>query len=425
MNNPLLAALGIRPFLFLWLAEVCAQVAFNMVNFVMLIVVYQLTKSNTAVSLVVLSFTIPAIVFGMLAGVLVDRWTKKKVLFLVNIIRMVLVLLLIVFKTNLIFVYVISFAISTATQFFIPAESPMIPLVVPRSRLYAANALFGLAIYGSVLVAFLLASPILLVGSTHILAFIALLFLLAAVFVIYIKVPNREKETITKGAYTAISKAFKARNLKTTIGEEIKLVVNLIMRTKEIYHSLLLLALSQILTLLLIVVGPGYATDVLGINVESFPLLFMTPAALGMLFGAIVLINLFHTHNKQKSATIGVLLLGLTVMLLQYSPWIASKIAILDVIHLTVFFAFFIGFANALVYVPSNTILQEETSDKVRGKMYGVLNASVGIFSLFPIAVVGRLADVFGVGKVLLGISLGLITLGFVRLAISTRKKNK
>lgn len=415
MNNPLISVLRIRSFLFLWLAEVFAQVATNMVNFVLIIVAYELTKSNTAVSGVVLSYTVPAIAFGMLAGVLVDRWKKKKVLLITNFLRMILVILLVFLKANLVFVYVISFAISIATQFFIPAESPMIPITVPKKHLYAANALFGLAIYGSVLIAFVVSSPLLLLyGTSPMFFFIAFLFFLASLFVLYIKIPAKNKRENENEFFVIKDKT--SDSIKTTIGDELKNLTRLVMRTKQIYHSLLLLALSQILTLLLAVIGPGYASDVLGIKVDSFPLIFLTPAALGVLVGAILLVNLFHTHDKRRSATIGVFLLSATVLLLYLAPYLSKWIRVFDVVHLVVFFAFITGFANALIYVPSNTILQEETSDRVRGKVYGALNALVGIFSLLPIIVVGRLADVLGVGSVLITISILLFTLGVLRL---------
>ncbi|HVZ58210.1 MAG TPA: hypothetical protein VG935_00445, partial [Patescibacteria group bacterium] len=54
-------------------------------------------------------------------------------------------------------------------------------------------------------------------------------------------------------------------------------------------------------------------------------------------------------------------------------------------------------------------------TDEFRGKIYGVLNAMVGIFSLIPILIVGSFADVFGVDKVIIGIGIFLLGLGLSR----------
>src|SRR6266704_4852913 len=109
MNRPLIRALQVRPFLFLWLSEVFALIGFNMTNFLLIIVAYALTGSNTAVSGIVVAFTLPAILFGIVAGVFVDRMDKKKVLFATNFIRAVLLLILVIFHSNLVVLYIVTF----------------------------------------------------------------------------------------------------------------------------------------------------------------------------------------------------------------------------------------------------------------------------------------------------------------------------
>src|SRR5439155_2846542 len=110
---------------------------------------------------------------------------------------------------------------------------------------------------------------------------------------------------------------------------DIKHTLVMISHTKEISHSLFLLSLSQILILILATVAPGYANQVLGINVEEFPLLFVAPAALGMVVGAIILINVFHSHPRKRVITIGIVLSGLAMLSLPYGSKVASR----DFVH--------------------------------------------------------------------------------------------
>src|SRR5438270_7872687 len=124
MNRGFIRVLSIKPFFFLWLAELFSQIAANMLNFILIIAVFKLTNSNTAVSGIVLSFTIPAILFGVFAGAAVDRMSKKKVLLLTNVVRAALLVILSFFDTNLFIIYAVSFFVTTSTQFFIPAETP-------------------------------------------------------------------------------------------------------------------------------------------------------------------------------------------------------------------------------------------------------------------------------------------------------------
>src|SRR3989338_1701651 len=73
------------PFRVLWLAQIISQIAMNMLSFVLAIQVYQKTFSNTAVSLMLLTFGIPSIIFGVLAGGIVDRYDKRKILMFCNL----------------------------------------------------------------------------------------------------------------------------------------------------------------------------------------------------------------------------------------------------------------------------------------------------------------------------------------------------
>src|SRR6185436_19358040 len=141
-------------------------------------------ESNTAVSGVVLSFTVPAIIFGSIAGVLVDRWNKKYVMIIANVVRALLFILLTLFLNNLFMIYLIAFVVTIFTQFFIPAETPMIPLTVKREHLLSANALFGMGIFGSILVAYSLSGPlIILVGEKNTLFILALVMAIGAIFI--------------------------------------------------------------------------------------------------------------------------------------------------------------------------------------------------------------------------------------------------
>ncbi|MBI5044517.1 MAG: MFS transporter [Candidatus Levybacteria bacterium] len=421
MKNRIFRAFEERSFLFLWLAEITTQIAFNLFNFFVILQVFSLTKSSTAVSFAVICFTLPSILFGVLAGVYVDRWDKKQVLFTSNIIRGIVLIVLAIFHSNLIFVYLALFIVALVTQFFIPAETPMIPLIVRKDFLFSANALFGLGLFGSVLFAYLLSGPvILLFGEVNTLLLLGGLFLVSSFFVSGIK--------INKGSF--ISRKGILGTPKSALMTEVKHSLSIMRNSKEIYNSIFLLTISQILLLVLAVVAPGYANQVLKISIQKFPLFFIAPAAIGLLVGAIFLLTILHYKSKEKLATLGLFLSGIAMLLLPYGSAIAGKGIVKELntflphsfgitnLHLVVVLAFVLGLANAFVFVPSNTILQEKTSDEFRGKIYGVLNSMVGMFSLIPILAAGGLSDFFGVEKVIVGIGIVLLGLGISRILI-------
>jgi MFS family permease len=419
MNAQILRVFSDRSFLYLWIGEVFTQISTNLFNFFLLLIVFKLTHSNTAVSGIVLTFTIPAILFGSIAGVYVDRWNKKHVLIITNTVRGLLLVFLAFSLNNIVMVYVISFIVSIFVQFFIPAENPIIPLVVRKEFLLPANALFGLAIFGSVLVAYVLSGPILIfLQPFYSVLLFAIMLFLGAVAVAFVTFDYAKPQMIQKN------------QKKLNFYSDIRQTLSYMKHTRAITHSLFLLSLSQILILVLATIAPGYSSQVLGIPVNQFPIIFVTPAALGMVIGSVILVNMFHNHPKEKIITSGIFLSGIAMLLLPFGSKVASREIVHDInlylphafsiniLHIMVFLAFLLGIANSFVFVPANAKLQEHATDELRGKIYGFLNMFIGILSLLPIIIVGGLSDIIGVGTVLYGIGFILLLLGFVNMYI-------
>lgn len=424
MNNRILQALRIKQFSFLLAAEFFSQIAMNVFNFALLIVVFSVANSNTAVSIVVLMFTLPSIIFGIFAGVLVDTWNKRNVLLLTNILRALVIFPLAFFHSNLLLIYLATFLVSLVTQFFIPAETPIIPKLVDKELLLPANALFSMGIYASLFIAYALSGPILVVfGKSNIFLFLTSCFLIAAFFTYLIKKEVAKKELSER----------RGENTLPDIMSEAKTAFSLISKTKNIYHALFSLALAQIIILSLAVVGPGYAEHVLNIKVEDFPLFFVTPAVVGIAIGAVIIGNYFHKHSKPNLTKFGLLVSGVAILLLPFGDKVESRNFVqvinnflphfltINILHIMVVLAFVLGFASAFVFIPANTILQEETSDEVRGKIYGVLNSLVGAVSLIPVLIVGGLADVIGVKAVITDVGLVIIMIALIRILITDR----
>lgn len=413
MTNPFLKVLSISSFSYLLISEFFSQFAMNLLNFTLLIVVFQLSSSSVAVAGVVLSFTLPSILFGIIAGVYVDKWNKKHVLVYTNILRALAAFPLVFLSHELFFVYILSFLISLVTQFFIPAETPIIPLLVPKKNLISANALFSMGIFGSIIVAYALSGPLLLfLGKTNVFIFITILFVISSVFafLIRLKLPKNETE------------------IKINIFEEVRDAFSFMAKKDKVYHSLFLLTLLQTLILVIAVIGPGYAENILHIDVEKFPALFVTPAVIGMSIGAVLIGNFWHKKPKQTLAKIGLLLIGFVMLLFPYGYLVTSKGTVINInsympdkliindVHIMIFLAVIVGFAFSLVFVPSNTLIQEETTDRQRGKIYGSLNTLVGIISIVPVLGVGALADLIGVSRVITLIGIAVICIALLRI---------
>ncbi|HLH72573.1 MAG TPA: MFS transporter, partial [Chloroflexota bacterium] len=133
-----------RPFMLLWVAQFITQTAQQAIWFGMIVVVEQISQSSVHLSVAILSTVIPGVLFGLIAGVVVDRSNKKTVLVITNCLRAVTVLGYLFYTRSLYFVYAVNFAFVGISQFFGPAEASSIPALVSKRNLVTANSLFNL-----------------------------------------------------------------------------------------------------------------------------------------------------------------------------------------------------------------------------------------------------------------------------------------
>ena len=168
-----------RRFLILWGGQVFSQLADKVYLILAIALVAQHFQQPGQdighwVSAIMIAFTLPAILFGSLAGAFVDRWPKKSVLVWSNFLRGALVWsipLAIAGAGNLelfagvplgfVLLLVMVFLVSTLTQFFAPAEQAIVPLLVRREQLLSANSLYSTTMMASVIVGFAIGEPLL------------------------------------------------------------------------------------------------------------------------------------------------------------------------------------------------------------------------------------------------------------------------
>ncbi len=149
-----------RSFLLLWLAQLLSLIVFNAANYGVIAIVTAITHSTIMVGLAIISFTLPAVPFSLLAGVYVDHLNKRLVLWVSNALRAattgLIVLALLWNPHMLIPLFLLTFLISLITQFFTPAEASAIPLLVSKNDLAPALSLFSITLTVSQALGFLL-----------------------------------------------------------------------------------------------------------------------------------------------------------------------------------------------------------------------------------------------------------------------------
>lgn len=144
-----------------WIAQIFSQFA-DRIIFVVFVTIIAINfdllcgKSTSLQSWLYIAFTIPAILLTAIAGVFIDKWNKKVVMIITNILRGIIILLLPLFDKTLISLYVLAFLLSSVTQFFVPAEASIIPSVANKYQLLTANSLFATTMMASLIFGFAL-----------------------------------------------------------------------------------------------------------------------------------------------------------------------------------------------------------------------------------------------------------------------------
>lgn len=401
----------------LWFGQICSQLAVAMILFVLALRIYELTKSSAAVSGLYLTFGIPAFVFGLVAGAIVDHFDKRTILMFCDLLRAVLAVGLLFLSSNVVVVYLMALIYAIVTQFYVPAEAPSIPRLVPASQLVTANSLFSFTFYTTLALGGILAGPVLLLlGPNLVFLLISLLFLVAFWNASHVPAEAGKREIPTLQQLTAVS------YVATQIIKSMREGVAYVRQSAVLLDALLLLTGTQVILGLLGTLGPGFADKLLHIDVRTSSVIIVGPVVLGIILGALWVGNVGFKYGPKKLIKIGIIAAGVFLILISVTVRLRFYIGQISisgnpiVIPLELLLFFLLGVANSFLDVPANSILQREAKGDMRSRVYGVLTAAVGGLGILPTVVSGVLADTIGVGKVIFILGVGITGYGFYRL---------
>lgn len=394
-----------RAFLAVWGAQILSQTAANAVTSALIILVAEITHSNTSSSILILLAIIPAVLFGIGAGVLVDRTDRRFVLVVTNALRGVAVLPLLFFGTDVTVAYVVNFLVAAVTIFFVPAESATIPGIVRRRDLMVANSLFTFTFNGSFLLGFIILAPIAvsLYGFDFLWSVVAAMFGVASVLCATLPAsPPPQKAAHLISAELA-ERAF------TETRQGIAEAFHYLRATPLVTWAMVYIALTYTLVAVAGALAPGFVREVLKLG-ERNVVVLVAPAGLGVVLGLGVLNAIGGRMTRANAIGTGLMVVGLALLVLAAARPLAEVFSsrlggvlgevlpfFIGMVSVT---ALFFGVAYAFITVPAMTLLQEQLRDDIRGRVFGVLNMLVSIFSFLPLIFVGPLADVWGVAPV-------------------------
>ncbi|NCJ07756.1 MFS transporter [Synechococcales cyanobacterium C] len=379
-----------RAFVTLWSGQIISQIG-DKIFFVLLIALvvnYPTPQvfANSMRSAVMIANTLPAVLFGSAAGIFVDRWSKKQILWITNLGRGLLVLMIPLLPRAFALLLLIAFLESILTQFFAPAEQSAISILVKPQNLMTANALFTTTMMGSLVVGFAIGEPLLSWANSW--------------------VGQYNRELLVGGIYVAaamvlmllpMTEQARAHTVSLHPWQDLQLGFKYLQSNRLISNAMVQLTVLYCVFAALAVLTIGLAEEI-GLRPEQFGFL-LAAAGVGLILGAAFLGQWGDRLSHWPLSLVGFVIMGIVLLWFSFVEqlWLGLLLSVL------------LGWGAALVGVPMQTLIQRETPSDVRGKVFGFQNNMVNIALSLPLAIAGLLADTIGLRTVL--VSMGLIVI--------------
>jgi MFS family permease len=151
----LLSVFQNRSFTLLWVGQLISSMGSALTALAAAILIYRVTDSALSVGLMLIATSGPTVVIGLIAGVFVDRFNRKRIILISDLLRAVLIFLIpILIPFNINWLYVIVALTSAITQFFDSAHASILPEVASEKDLSAATSWMAVSSLGSTTIGF-------------------------------------------------------------------------------------------------------------------------------------------------------------------------------------------------------------------------------------------------------------------------------
>jgi len=334
------------------------------------------------------------LLFGLPAGVLVDRWDRRRVMIVADLVRAALVLggLLVRDAQTIWILYVVGFTVSVASRFFFPARSALIPALVAENELVAANGLSQLTETAA-----LLAGPALagfMIGwFGEGVAFIvdSASFLVSAVAIWSI------------GAVTAQTTRAASEQTVRALWNELVDGLRLLFGHPTLRGIVLSLAVVHLGIGAINVLWVPLLSRHYGVGPEGMGIVD-SAQGVGMALGGLAVGWLAARFSKIRIGVICLVVIGLMLGLTGVAP---------GFVYILVF-TFVVGLALTPAEAALMTLMQQITPDSSRGRVFSAFGTLGSIAGMVSMACAGGAAELVGIPSVYMACGVTVMLAGVV-----------
>jgi DHA3 family macrolide efflux protein-like MFS transporter len=384
----------------MWTGQLVSTIGTALTSLAASIFVFRLTNSAMSVGLMLMATAAPSLLVGLFAGVVVDRYDRKRIMIIADLIRAVLVFLIpFLVPHNIIWLYVIVMLTSAIGQFFDPAQESVLPEVASEEELAAANSLMAISSFGATAIGFAASGLIASAANINLAFYLdaaTFLFSAACIFLIRIKPLQAEEDT----SVTVVLK-----NLKAGLSQLFDTPILRSLFTAQI-PTLLAFGLSNAL-LLPFAIKALHATEFEYGLQEGL-------TSIGFVVGSLLLAGLFDRMREGAWIAIGYIGMALAGIAYAFTHSIPLALVIVAIS----------GFFNAPSAIGRRLATQRNTPREMRGRVNSVFFVTRDVLFLIGMAAAG-LADFIDVRIMYLISGVLLLGGGFLVLVLPGLRQNR
>ena len=374
----MLTVLRDRDFLALWLSQLVSKIGDNFAVVASLVLINELAeRAGLAVVVIAAAVTIPQL-FAMASGVFLDRFSRKAVMIVSDVLRagVILLALLVHEPGQLYILYLTAFVVVGLGAVYIPARNASIPNMVPEEHLLTANALIQATELVSLIAGASLATLVIALTSTST-AFVidSMTFMVSALFLVAARIPQ-DRPTMASSAPRGEFRMF---------WEGFTDGVRYIGSNKPLLQ---LMAITTVATLGLsatILLAAAYFEQLLGISARYLGLLQATEG-LGMALGAVLISAYASWARSRQIVSVAMIILGCGILGFALAPtfWLVLVAALI------------VGVCVVSARTTLAAMTQALVPDSQRGRVESAMVTVIGIGTMGALFMAGILGDMAG-----------------------------
>ena len=412
--------LGHTSFRNIWFAQLAAQLADKFLLFSLIILAYKISGGSTPVAITLLTYTVPAVLFAPLAGVIADRYDRKQIMLWANFGRAAVVALIPLaalvpgLQNDFAHLLLITLVFSAVGQLFGPAEAAVIPTILPRSALITANSMALLTMVLTLVVGGALAPIVSRIDLYAPYWCAVVLLIIGGTLIFASEIPQLQRTTEPPVA--------ESRNRFHLMLVDLKEGIDALRASRGLLLAFGQVSIAVLVLFMLFALAPAYVSKVIGIAAQD-SYLILGPATAGAILSAVLLGQFVRNIDRARLLAGSLIANGFTLLALAAVPQAMAHFPDLATHNriTAAAFSFLLGVEFGAIMIPAITYLMESTSDEIRGRIFALLYMVINGVTAVPVLVAAALSDTIGTARVIGGLG-ALLVGGGVAIILAGRR---